>query len=96
MRSITHKCRENDAIIKVKFKDRSIEELQVKIQGERGWIVIGYMDLQKAIATAIKKMDYVVKKQNSGGYIGEAEIENERIAQSIYSPCKYGCKNLPY
>ena len=99
MKSITHKCKQNDAVIKVYFEDNAIDELQIKIQGEKGWIVIGYMDLQKAISSAVKRMGYIKNEKhtnNSGGYIGEAETENKRINRGIYSECKYGCKNPPY
>lgn len=66
---ITHKCKENDAKIKVISNDDSIDELHFQISGEDSWIVIGFKDLEKAISKAKKKLQY---DNQGGGYIGEA------------------------
>lgn len=49
---IIYNCKENDAIIKLIIDDGKIYEIQVKIEGEKCWTVIGYNDLQQALKIA--------------------------------------------
>ena len=52
-RCTAYACRENDAIIKIFTLDDKIDELHFKIDGEKGWTVVGYKDLQTAIEKAL-------------------------------------------
>lgn len=56
-KSVIYKCKENDAVIRLFSNDIFIDEVHIQIEGENGWIVIGYKDLQKAIAKAEKKFN---------------------------------------
>ena len=49
----TYKCKENDALIRVYTVDNKIDELHFKTEGDKGWVVIGYKDLQAAINKAL-------------------------------------------
>jgi len=51
-RCTAYACKENDAIIKIFTLDDKIDELHFKIDGEKGWTVVGYKDLQNAIEKA--------------------------------------------
>lgn len=53
---ITHKCKDNDAVIRVYIKDGIIDELMVQIDGEKSWVVIGFNSLQTALLKANKKI----------------------------------------
>ena len=47
-----YKCKENDVIIKVFLENNKADELWVKIDGEKGWTVIGVKDVFNAITLA--------------------------------------------
>lgn len=57
MKKVTYNCKQNDAVIKLIGEDNSIGEIWVKIKGETGYTVIGFDDLQKAIAKANKVLN---------------------------------------
>jgi hypothetical protein len=40
MRSITHNCKENDAVIKVWFNEDGIQEFWIKIKGENSYTIV--------------------------------------------------------
>jgi len=56
-KSIVVKCKQNDAVIKLFSNDIFINEVHVKIDGEDSWTIIGFKDLQTAIAKAEKKFN---------------------------------------
>lgn len=56
-KSITVKGKENDVVFRLFQKDIFIDEIHVQIEGETSWTVIGFKDLQNAIAKAEKKFN---------------------------------------
>ena len=72
MKSSTHNCKENDAVIKVWFDDDGIQEFWIKIKGETSYTVVGYKDFQQAITKAERKNKLKDSHYFGGGYIGEA------------------------
>lgn len=60
LKTVVHKCVENDSVIKVICSKYGIDEFHFKVDGDKscGWLVIGNMDLQKAIASATKRLSY--------------------------------------
>jgi hypothetical protein len=56
-KSIIVKAKQNDAVIQLVTKDIFIDEIMVKIEGETSWTIIGFKDLQNAIAKAEKKFN---------------------------------------
>ena len=56
-KSITVKGKQNDIVFRLFQKDINIDEIHVQNEGENGWIVIGYKDLQNAISKAEKKFN---------------------------------------
>lgn len=55
-KTVKYKCKQNDAEIKVITFENKIDELHLRIEGDKGWIVIGYKDLQEAINMAENKI----------------------------------------
>ena len=56
-KSIVVKGKENDVVFRLFQKDIFIDEIHVQIEGETSWTVIGFKDLQNAIAKAEKKFN---------------------------------------
>ena len=56
-KSIIVKGKENDVVFRLFQKDIFIDEIHIKIEGETSWTVIGFKDLQNAIAKAEKKFN---------------------------------------
>lgn len=54
-KSVTYHGKENDVVIRLFNLDGKIDELHIQIDGESGWTVIGYKDLQAAIELAINE-----------------------------------------
>ena len=52
MKKVTYNCKQNDAVIVLTNEDGNIGELHIKIKGETAYTVIGFTDLNKAIAKA--------------------------------------------
>lgn len=72
MKSSTHNCKQNDAVVKVWFNDNGIQEFWIKIKGENSYIVVGYADFQRAITKAERKNKLKDSHSFGGGYIDEA------------------------
>jgi len=54
MKKLTYNCKQNDAVIELVNEDGKIGEIHVKIKSESGYTVIGFIDLENAIAKAKK------------------------------------------
>lgn len=52
-KSVTYHGKENDIVIKLFSLDGKIDELHIQIEGENGWTVIGYKDMEAAIQLAL-------------------------------------------
>ena len=52
-----YECKENDTILRVETEGLTIDEIHVKIKGEKNWTVIGYRDLLAAIGNAQMELD---------------------------------------
>ena len=67
-KSITYKCKQNDAILKLIWGDKEVNEIWVKIEGDNCWNIVGFNDLQKAIRKAHHKcMETRVIPDEDGG-----------------------------
>jgi len=79
MKKVTYNCKQNDAVIKLIGEYGSISEIWVKIKGETGYTVIGFDDLQKAIAKANKGFNHDGSKKCSscGRLFIHTEAENK-------------------
>ena len=49
---IEYKCKDNDVELKIIMQDDIIDEIWVRVIGEKGWTVVGYFDLLSAINKA--------------------------------------------
>jgi hypothetical protein len=52
---IKFKCKDNDVKLQFHFVDGEIDEVWVKVAGEKSWITIGFKDFMNGIAKAKKK-----------------------------------------
>lgn len=69
MRPVIYKCKENDAVIKLYFKDGDIDELLIGYDGGTSWNVIGYNDLKNAVIKAESKLNegMILPTKNKSG-----------------------------
>jgi hypothetical protein len=67
---VNYKCKQNDAELKFICEDGQIDEVWIRIEGEKGWTVIGYKDF----VSGVKKAETKCKPKDShdfgGGYVG--------------------------
>jgi len=69
---VNYKCKANDAELEFLCEDGQIDEIWVRIQGEKAWTVVGYKDFLNGIKKAQKKCKLRDSHDFGGGYIGEA------------------------
>lgn len=53
---IKYKCKDNDVELKFITEDNEIDEVWVRVIGEKGWTVIGYSDLNNGIKKTLSKI----------------------------------------
>lgn len=68
---VTIRAKGNDALIRLYAKDRAIDEVHVQIEGDEGWIVIGYEDLK----AAIKEAEFLFKMQEASEHYDNLPVE---------------------
>lgn len=69
---VNYKCKQNDVILQFCCKDGKIDEILIKVNGEKAWTVVGYKDFLIGIKKAQKKCKLKTSHDFGGGYIGEA------------------------
>jgi len=52
---INYNCKENDVKLKFICEDGLIDEVWVKVKGEKSWTVVGYNDFLNGVKKAEKK-----------------------------------------
>ena len=71
---VNYKCKDNDVELKFIYDGEKIDEFWVRIQGERGWTVVGYDDFMAGVLKAEK---------NYNRMTNEAEKTNNQQADGV-------------